>query len=53
MWIVAAVFLVLWILSIEFYLPAALTITFFALVIGSVAVALMPHRDDHLEFDRE
>jgi hypothetical protein len=53
MWIVFSVFLVFWILSIEFYFPVALTITFFALVIGSAAVALMPSPNEPLEFDRE
>ena len=53
MWIVFSVFLVLWIMSVEFVLPPALTITFFAFVIGSAAVALMPERDEELEYDRE
>ena len=53
MWIVFSVFLVLWILSVEFVLPVALTITFFTLVIGSAAVALMPSRGEAVEYDRE
>jgi hypothetical protein len=53
MWIVFSIFLVLWIMSVEFMLPAALTITFFALVIASAAVALMPGKNDNLEYDRE
>jgi hypothetical protein len=51
MWIVFSVFLVLWILSVEFVLPVALTITFFALVIGSAAIALMPGRNEEMEYD--
>ena len=53
MWIVFSVFLVRWIMSVEFALPAALTITFFAMVIGSAAVALMPSPNEELEYDRE
>jgi hypothetical protein len=51
MWIVFSVFLVLWILSVEFVFPVALTITFFAFVIGSAAVALMPGRNEEMEYD--
>ena len=51
MWIVFSVFLVLWILSVEFVFPVALTIVFFALVIGSAAVALMPRLNEEMEYD--
>ena len=51
MWIVFSVFLVLWILSVEFALPVALTITFFVMVIGSAAIALMPGRNEEVEYD--
>jgi hypothetical protein len=53
MWIVFSIFLVLWILSVEFVMPVALTITFFAFVVGAAAVALMPNRDEEMEYDRE
>jgi len=53
MWILFSVFLVLWILSVEFVFPVAVTITFFAMVIGSAAVALMPNRGEEVEYDRE
>jgi hypothetical protein len=51
MWIVFSVFLVLWILSVEFVLPVALTITFFVMVIASAAVALMPSPNEVLDYD--
>ena len=53
MWIIFSVFLLLWILSVEFVMPVALTITFFALVVGAAAIALMPNRNDEIEYDRE
>ncbi len=53
MWFVASIFLVLWILSIEFYMPVGVVIALFAVAIGSAAVALMPRRDEVIESDHE
>lgn len=40
MWIVFAVFAVLWFVSIEFNFPPAVTIVFFAAALGSAATAM-------------
>lgn len=53
MWIVFSIFLLLWILSVEFVMPVVVTITFFALVVGAAAIALMPNRNEEIEYDHE
>ncbi len=53
MWVLFVVFLVLWIFSVEFALPAAVVIFFFAMVLGSAAVAMMPRRSESIEPDQE
>ncbi|HWR36536.1 MAG TPA: hypothetical protein VN622_11765 [Clostridia bacterium] len=42
MWIVFTIFALLWLTSIEFFLPAALTLLFFAAMIASGAFAVLP-----------
>lgn len=44
MWIVFAILLVLWILSVHFYLPVAVILGLFAALVGCATVALMPVR---------
>lgn len=41
MWIIFSVLLVLWFLSIHFYLPVALTFIFFAAMLAIAAVATL------------
>lgn len=44
MWIPFVVFLVLWMLSIKFYMPVAVTFFFFAAVLVVTAAALLEPR---------
>ncbi len=53
MWVLFAVFLVLWIASLELALPTAVVIVFFSMVVGSAAVAMMPDRNERIEVDHE
>ena len=53
MWVAFIIFLVLWIVSVEFNLPSALVIFFFAMVVGCAAVALMPHHREHIQVDHD
>ncbi|HUO61265.1 MAG TPA: hypothetical protein VMU24_11395 [Candidatus Acidoferrales bacterium] len=43
MWILFVIFLLLWIVSFSLSLPFALSVSLFALAVGSAAVALLPH----------
>ncbi|HYE24045.1 MAG TPA: hypothetical protein VEG32_02485 [Clostridia bacterium] len=42
MWFVCSVFVVLWVIGIEFYFPVALLIALFAAAVASAGVALFP-----------
>ncbi len=42
MWIVFAVFLVLWVLSIQLYFPVAFIMAMFACMLAAAGMALMP-----------
>ncbi|HVP64013.1 MAG TPA: hypothetical protein VMT82_03895 [candidate division Zixibacteria bacterium] len=43
MWILFVIFLLAWIVSFSLGLPFALSVSLFALAVGSAAVALLPH----------
>ncbi len=45
MWVVFAILLVLWLLSIQFYLPVLMILALFAAMLVSAAVALLPARE--------
>ncbi len=53
MWVLFAIFLVLWIASVQLALPTAVVVVFFSMVVGSAAVAMMPDRNERIEIDRE
>ncbi len=42
MWIIFSIFLVLWVLGIEFFVPPVLTFVFFTAMIAAAAFALLP-----------
>lgn len=44
MWIVFSIVLVLWILSVQFYLPVPVILALFAALVGCATVALLPVR---------
>lgn len=43
MWILFVIFLLAWIISFSLSLPFALSVSLFALAVGSATVALLPH----------
>ncbi len=42
MWTVASILFILWVLSIHFYFPVALTIALFGAILLSVVMAILP-----------
>ncbi len=42
MWVVFSLFAVLWVLSVNLYMPIPMVIALFAAVISSAAMAVMP-----------
>jgi hypothetical protein len=45
MWIVFSIFLVLWVLSIQFYFPVLFILGLFACVLTTAGLALIPARE--------
>lgn len=52
MWIIFSIFLVLWLLGIEFYIPPVVTLFFFVAMIGTAVFALMPSHRKGLDWFR-
>ncbi len=53
MLVVSFVFFVLWIFSVEYHLPLPVIILFFSMVVGFAAMAMMPHKGERIDIDRE
>jgi len=45
MWVLSAIFLLLWVLSIHFYFPALLILALFAGMLVTAGLALIPAKD--------